>query len=161
MLETVILRANKLRSDLALKEFPIIASSVAEKLGILIVRANVSLTGATVLGFTPGSGRWIAVAAGLELGLENKTIMHELYHALYHTARPAVGGSSAKDEAEADQFAIEVLMPRLEFSAYALLYDFEAAQLADRFGVEIPDAELRLRDLIPGDRATGIETLGQ
>lgn len=152
MIETVILRANKLRADCGLKDFPVSAIAVAEKLGIFVVRANVALPGATVLGFTPGSGRWIVVASGLPLGIENKTILHELYHALYHTTRPSSIGANAKDEAEADQFAIEVLMPRLEFSAYALLYDFDAAQLAGRFGVETQDAKARLGELIPGER---------
>ncbi|MGE5560908.1 MAG: ImmA/IrrE family metallo-endopeptidase [Chloroflexota bacterium] len=153
MLETVILRANKLRSDLSLNDFPISAAAVVERLGLLLVRTDVKVSGATVLGFTPGSGRWIAIAAGLSAGVENKTILHELYHALYHSGRN--GLASDRDEAEADQFAMEVLMPRLEYSAYALLYDFDAAQLADRFGVEVRDAELRLRELIPGTPGVG------
>ena len=150
MLATVILRANKLRADLGLRDFPVAAAAVAERLGILVVRTRLDLTGAKVFGFTPGDGRWIAIAAGLPDEVENKTILHELYHALYHSARVRAVAASAEDEAEADQFAIEVLMPRLEFQAYALLYGFDAAQLAGRFGVEIADARKRLRELIPG-----------
>lgn len=161
MLATAVLRANKLRADLDLRDFPVTAATVAERLGVLVVRTQLDLTGAKVLGFTPGNGRWIAIAAGLPTGVENKTILHELYHALYHSARPRTVAPSAEDEAEADQFAIEVLMPRLEFQAYALLYGFDVAQLAGRFGVEIADARQRLRELIPGGEHAPAETTGE